>query len=75
VVAAYVHCSEYNAVIDVLHRPGSRCGANALFNDFNDLLKRIATYSAPLIIAGDFNIHMHIDDENDNEAVRPTVQS
>ena len=65
VVAAYVHRAGFNAVVVALYRPGSRSATNAFFDDFNDMLERLATYSAPLMILGDFNIH--IDDVKDTE--------
>ena len=36
------------------------------FTDFSDLLERLAVYSTPLMILGDFNIHM--DDVTDTSA-------
>jgi Reverse transcriptase (RNA-dependent DNA polymerase)/Endonuclease-reverse transcriptase len=57
-VAAYVHRAGFNAVVVVLYRPGSCSVTNAFFDDFSDLLERLSTYSAPLMILGDFNIHM-----------------
>jgi len=59
VVATYVHRAGFNAVVVVLYRPGSLHVTNAFFDNFNDLLERLAIYSAPLMIVGDFNIHMH----------------
>ena len=43
VVAAYVHRAGFNAVVVVLYRPGSHSVMNAFFDDFNDLLERLAT--------------------------------
>jgi len=58
VVASYVHRAGFNTVIVILYRPGSLHVTNTFFENFNDLLERLATYSAPLKIVGDFNIHM-----------------
>ena len=66
VVAAYVYRAGFNAVVVVLYRPSSCSVTNAFFDDFNDLLERLPTYSAPLMILGDFNIH--IDDVVDLHA-------
>ena len=65
-IAAYVHRAGFNAVVVVVYRPGSRRVTSAFFDDFSDLLERLATYSAPLMIVGDFNIH--VDDATDTDA-------
>ena len=49
VVDVYVHRAGFNT--------GSRGASNEFFSDFIDLLEGLATYSAPLMILGDFNIH------------------
>lgn len=66
VIAAYVHRAGFNAVVVVVYRPGSSGATQAFFNDFSDLLERLATYSTPLMITGDFNIH--VDDANSTDA-------
>ena len=38
----------------------------SFFDDFSDLLKRLSTFSPPLMIAGDFNVH--VDDATDVDA-------
>jgi len=65
VVATYVHRAGSNAVVVILYRPGSLHVTNAFFDNFNDLLERLATYSAPLMIVGDFNIHMDVAGDDD----------
>jgi hypothetical protein len=56
-VAVYLYRCGFNAVVVVIYM----CGPckQALFTDFNDLLERLATYSTPLIIVDDFNIHVN----------------
>ena len=66
VVYAYVHRAGFSAVIAVLYRPGSVTATQSFFDDFSDLLERLATFSAPLMIIGDFNIH--VDDVTDVSA-------
>ena len=58
VVAAYVIRAGFNAVLVAIYRPGSVNVTQVFFDDFNDLLERLATYSSPLIIVGDLNIHV-----------------
>ena len=52
-----IHLYKFNAVFVVVYRPGSLGVTQAFFDDFNDLLERLATYSSPLIIVADFSIH------------------
>jgi len=54
--SAYVHRAGSSAVVGVVYRPGSCNSTQGFFDDFYDLLERLATYSAPLLIVGDFNI-------------------
>jgi len=68
VVAAYVHRAGFSAVVVVVYRPGCCNATQGFFDDFGDLLERLATYSAPLLIVGDFNIH--VDDTTDTGAGR-----
>jgi len=56
----------FNAVVVVVYRPGSCNATQSFFDDFCDLLERLSTLSAPLMIAGDFNIH--VDDATDIHA-------
>jgi len=58
VVAAFVHRAGFNAVVVVVYRPGSCNVTQSFFDDFGELLERLSTFSAPLMIAGDFNIHV-----------------
>jgi len=70
VVANYVHRVGFNAVVVILYRPDSLHVTNAFFKNFNDLLERLATYSAPLMIVGDINIHMDV--AGDDDAGKPS---
>ena len=56
VVVVFVHRAGFNAVV-VVYRPGSRSVTQSFFDDFDELLERLSTFSAPLMITGDFNIH------------------
>ena len=60
VVAVYAVRAGFNAVLVAIYRPGSLSVTQAFFDDFNDLLEQLATYSSPLIIVGDFNIHADV---------------
>jgi len=58
----YVIRVGFNAVFVAIYRPGS-VHVTRHFNDFNGLLERLATYSSPLIIVGDFSIHVDVADD------------
>jgi len=66
VISAYVHRTGFNGVVVVVYRPGSQTVTQAFLDDFSDLLERLSTYSSPLMIVGDFNIH--VDDPTDTHA-------
>ena len=66
VIAAFIHCAGFKAVVVVVYRPGSSAVTLSFFEDVGDLLERLSTFSAPLMIAEDFNIH--VDDESDVHA-------
>jgi len=51
----------------VVYRPGSVPASDTFFNDFADILKRVATY-ANLLIVGDVNIHL--DDATDDHTAK-----
>ena len=65
-VAASAHRAGFNATVVAVYRPGSRSVTQSFLNDFSDLLERLTTLSAPLMIVGDFNIH--VDDSTDIQA-------
>ena len=52
-----------SSTVVVVYRPGSCNATQSCFDDYCDLLKLLSTFSAPLMIAGDFNIH--VDDVTD----------
>jgi len=47
----------------VVYRPGSSATSDLFFDEFADLLERVAVTSSPLIIAGDLNVHMETVDD------------
>jgi len=60
VVAAYVHRAGFNAVVVVVYRPGYDNATQSFFDELDSLLERLSTYSAPVVIVGDFNIHVDV---------------
>ena len=60
-----MHRAGFNAVV-VVYRPGSDNATQSLIDEFDSLLERLSTYSALVVIVGDFNIH--VDDTTDTGA-------
>ena len=54
----YVHRAQFYAVVVIYYA--------SIFRRRNDLLERLAVHSMPLMIAGDFNIH--VDNATDSDA-------
>ena len=63
VVAAFIHRIRFNANVIVIYRSGSCNVTQSFFDDFCDLLECLSTFSVPLMIISDFNIH--VDDTTD----------
>ena len=47
-----------NFTLVVVYRLGSLAATTAFFDDFADLVERVAVHVAPVIIAGDLNLHI-----------------
>ena len=59
-VCVYIKGSSLNFLVVVIYRPGSVTATDVFFDDFTDLLVRVSTYSSPLLIVGDINIHLDV---------------
>jgi hypothetical protein len=66
--AVYLQGALLTALVVTLYRPGSAAVTHEFFDEFSSLLEQIVIFSAPLIILGDFNIHM--DDVTNTHTVR-----
>lgn len=66
-VSASLQCSGFSSLALVVYRPGSSPADEPFFDDFADILERVATYSNLLII-GDINIHL--DDISDTNTTK-----
>ena len=55
-------------LVIVVYRPSSENVANLFFDDFADLLERVAAYASPLLIVGDLNVHL--DDEANSSTIK-----
>jgi exonuclease III len=45
-------------LVIVIYSPGSENITNSFFDNFADLLERVAEYASPLLIVGDLNVHL-----------------
>ena len=57
-ISMYAQCCGSNLLVIVIYRPGSENVTNLFFDDFADLLERVAAYASPLLIVGDLNVHL-----------------
>ena len=48
-----------------IYRPGSQQTSTSFFDEFVKLLERLASFSAPVIITGDVNIHLELAADSD----------
>ena len=67
-MAAYIHRTGFNAIIVVVYRPGSKAITQSFFDDMNELLVRTSSYSTPIVIVGDLNVH--VDDATDASSTK-----
>ena len=51
-----------------VYRPGSQSVSSLFFYEFVSLLEQISLFKCPIVVCGDFNIH--VDDTTDLHAVR-----
>ena len=58
VMAVYVHGVSVKLLFVVIYRPGSTAVCSPFFDDFADVVERIAVYAASIIIVGDVNSHL-----------------
>jgi hypothetical protein len=58
VLACYLQGSLLTALVVTLYRPGSAKVTEKFFDELSDLLEHTVIYAAPLLIFGDFNLHL-----------------
>ena len=51
-----------------VYRPGSQALSEAFFDELSAVLERLSTYNCPIVVCGDFNVH--VDQPEDVNAVR-----
>ena len=60
VLAVYLHSARINLLAIVMYCPCSTAVSCAFFDEFDDVLKRSATFASPIVILGDINIHLDV---------------
>ena len=55
-------------VLLAIYRPGSQAVSATFYDDLSAVFEQLATYSCPVVICGDFNVH--VDQTDDPDAVR-----
>ena len=59
VLGVHVHGAATNLLIVVVYRSGSVAVNMLFFDEFADLIERVAAFVAPIVIIGDINLHLH----------------
>ena len=62
-VSASLQCSGFSSLVIVVYRPGSFPANDTFFDDFADILERVATYASLLIV---MDVNIHLDDATDD---------
>ena len=57
-LAVHVHGVSVNLIFIIIYRPGSLAVNSMFFDDFADIIERVAVFAAPLVIVGDVNLHI-----------------
>ena len=61
VLAIYMSGAQRHSIVVTIYRPGTVTVTNAFIVDMADILERLSTFTCPIVIVGDINIHL--DDE------------
>ena len=64
-VCVNIHRDGFHAVVVVVYRPGSKAVTQAFFDEYADIMDRLATRLGSLILIGDFNIHVNVATNDD----------
>ena len=57
-LAVQVQGSSVNFVLVVVYRPGSKAATSVFFDDFANLVERLAVYLSPVVLVSDINVHL-----------------
>lgn len=59
-VSVFAQGHGMNLTVIVIYRPGSQVVSDAFFDEFADLLERVAVSPSTLLIVGDVNVHLDV---------------
>ena len=65
----FASTSKGHFVLLGVYRPGSQVLSSTFFSDLSQLFERLSTYNCPVVVCGDFNVH--VDDRTDVHALHP----
>lgn len=63
VLAVFVHGARRNVLVVVLYWPSTATISNAFFDDLDDVLERSMAFACPVVILGDINVHLDVDND------------
>ena len=58
VLAVNIHSAQRHSLVVIIYRPGNKTVTNAFLADMEDILERVSTFTCPIMILGDVNIHL-----------------
>ena len=67
-LCGYVTSADGQFMLFGVYRPGSQAVSDAFFDDLSAVLEQLAVYNCPVVVCGDFNIH--VDRSDDKHAVQ-----
>ena len=62
-LCSYVTSTDRHFMLFGIYRPGSQAVYDAFFDDLSVVLEQLAVYSCPVVVYGDFNIHVDLSDD------------
>ena len=71
----YIHSSKLNVLVVVICRPSYAVITNIFFVDFEDMLHCTEAYTSSLMILGDVNIHLDVEEKPNTVKFRQTLDN
>ena len=62
-LCGYVTSADGHFMLLAIYRPGSQAVCDAFFDDLSAVLEQLAVYNCPVVVCGDFNIHVDRSDD------------
>lgn len=64
-LGASMTCAGSTFIVVVIYRPGGESVDNQFYDELTDVLEQLSTYSCPVVITGDLNLHLDVSDGRD----------